>query len=289
MIYKKLYVSIRSIYGFLTQRLVISRYITRFIYLKWSILFFKKYSKLAITEEITTKGFAIGPILDNESLKKIQDIYFPKGALVNPNQLGAPIVNLYHINKCSASDPVLNLAFSPKVLDIAIDFFSDKVVLESISVFYSYPTDDFRASQYWHLDYGDRKSLHCMTYLNNVNHEDYGPFVFLDKEQSNKIGRFNTIKRFTDKKINELSKSEVPNYFYGSEGAYMFVNPADCYHYGSRCKKPRFAIFITFNSLAYFRRPSSEIIKNKSLIKKNAQEIRPDLSSKFLDSLLQIK
>ena len=284
-----MYILIRRVYGYLTQRVVISRYITRLIHLKWSKLFSKPHFNLSISEEITTKGFAAGPTLDKESLRKIQDIYFSKAESVKPKQEGAPIENLYHINESSSLDPVLKLAFSPEVLDVAIDFFGGKVILESISVFYSYPSDELRASQYWHLDYGDRKSLHSMTYLNNVHHEDDGPFVFLDKHQSNKLGRFNVVKRFTDKKIQELNSSAIPNYFYGSEGETLFANPADCYHYGSRCKNPRFAIFVTFNTWFPFRQSSPEIIDNKLLIKDNAQLIRPDLSSKFLDSLLQIK
>jgi len=283
-----MYILIRRIYGFIKQKLVISRYIERIINLRWSILFSKSQCNLTISQEINQKGFATGPSLDSSSLKKIQDIYFPKSKLVMPRKYGAPMINLYNSNESSASDPVLKFAFSPKVLDVAIDFFGGKVILEGISVFYSYPSEGLEASQYWHLDYADRKTLHSMTYLKDVKHEDDGPFTFLDKQISRKIGRFNTIKRITDKKMYKLIEKEDLNYFYGSEGESLFVNPADCYHYGSRCKNARFAIFVSFNSWFPFRKSFPDIIDNRLKIKKNAQLIRPDLSNRFLDNLLRI-
>ena len=283
-----MYSLIRKIYGLIKNRLVLIRYFNKLLNLKWSKLFKESHSNLTISQKLYEKGYAKGPSLDPLSLNQIQNIYVPMVEELKPNKHGAPLINLFNLKEIHVTDPVFRFAFSKEVLDVAMDYYGGKVILDSISVFYSYPSDnDLVASQYWHLDYGDKKSLHLMSYLNNVSALKDGPFVFLDKQQSAEIGRFNTVRRFSDKKIFKVKGDEEIIPFYGTAGNSLFVDPAACYHYGSRCKVSRLAIFITFNSWFPFIQPQPEITENALKIKKVAKLVRPDLSELFLDNLLR--
>ena len=281
---------LKKLITFIRWRLVLTRYLTIVFNLK-KASFKKKYKPtFNASLELDALGVTLGPKLNQKSVDEIFDIYSSKIKKVVPNNHGAPFMNLIVNEDIHDQNPILKLAFSKEVLDSAFDYFGGKVILDSIQLLYSWPTEgELRESQKWHLDYGDSKSFHCITYLNNVNNIDNGPFVYIDKVDSKKIKWSPFVRRIQDltieKELNGLGKIKS---FVGNAGDSIFVDPAVCYHYGSRCKIPRLAIFITFNSSLPFVSPTKLIKSNKNKLFEIGKFFRPDLKEVDLKNLLRL-
>ena len=265
------------------------RYATMISTLKWNKVFKAPPPRTATVAEIDTSGYYKGPDIPAELLTQIQEMYLLRGKQVVPKSAGHPFVNLFSSEDIYPNNPVMHYAFSQQVLDTATDYFGGRLILDSIQVLYSYPTEGApRESQYWHLDYGDRKSFHCVAYLNDVLTPEDGPFVFVDKPSTTRIGRSLIVRRVADDQFaRELGDGKIEK-FYGQAGSSVLVDPSACYHYGSRCKVPRMAIFITFSSWFPFAQPVHQIKENAEKLFSTIREIRPDLSEKYLKALLQI-
>lgn len=281
--------AIRKIGSFVRWRLVPVRYVTMIGSLKWSKLFRHPPARSSITNTIVEEGFAPGPVVPAETLERALAIYQPRTLSVVPKPNGHPFVNLFQPEDISPDNPIFQFAFSPEVLDAASDYFGGRLILDSIQVLYSWPTEgDLRESQYWHLDYGDRKSFHCVAYLKDVLTPEDGPFVFVDKKATQKLGRAMIIRRIPDQQFDaELGGGKIEK-FYGEAGSSVLVDPSACYHYGSRCKTPRLAIFATFSTWFPFAQPVPLVSQHAEKIVAAAQQVRPDLSKPFLDALLQL-
>lgn len=281
--------SFRKIASFVRWRLVPVRYATMLASLKWSRLCKATPVRNSSISEINSKGYTTGPVMDSDLLKLAKDIYEPRGKLVEPKLTGHPFVNLFNETDIRSDNPVFKFAFSAEVLDAAADYFGGRLILDSIQVLYSYPTEgDPRESQYWHLDYGDRKSFHCVTYLNDVLNMEDGPFVYVDKPTTQNIGRSLIVRRISDQQFNRELKDGKIESFLGRAGSSVLVDPSACYHYGSRCKVPRIAIFVTFSTWYPFAQPMPHVTQNSLKILDAAREVRPDLSEPFLRALLQL-
>lgn len=279
----------RKIASFLRWRLVPVRYVTMLLDNNPTKWLRSGSAKSSICETIETEGFFVPEPVAPEKIDEIITIYKPRAVDVVPTTHGHPFKNLFEEKDITVDNPVMQLAFSKKVLDVAADYFGNKVVLDSLQVLYSFSTEgELRESQYWHLDYGDQKSFHAIAYANDVDNDNDGPFGFVNKSDSKKIGRSFLVQRYTDEQISaKLGHYEIEK-FTGKAGALVYVDPAACYHYGSRCKESRLAVFMTFNSWTPFARPAGLIRENKEKILKVAKEIRPDVSEGFLRSLLQM-
>jgi hypothetical protein len=282
-------VSLRKIASFARWRLVPVRYATMLMSFKWATLCKSTPVKNSSVAEINSKGYTKGPVMDSDLLRLAQEIYEPRGKLVVPKLTGHPFVNLFNETDIRSDNPVFKFAFSTEVLDAAADYFGGRLILDSIQVLYSYPTEgDPRESQYWHLDYGDSKSFHCVAYLKDVLNTEDGPFVYVDKPTTQKIGRSLIVRRISDQQFSrELKDGEVKS-FLGKAGSSVLVDPSACYHYGSRCKVPRIAIFVTFSSWYPFAQPMPLVTQNSRKILEAARQVRPDLSEPFIKALLQL-
>jgi hypothetical protein len=280
---------VRKVGHFVRWKLVATRYATRAAGLKWSKVGKPAPPRMAATAEIERIGSAPGPTIPPDLLKGMRDIYLARTSSVQPKATGHPFVSLFEPQDITPDNPVLRFAFSPAVLDVATDYFGGKLILDSLQVLYSFPTEgDLRESQYWHLDYGDTRSFHCVAYLNDVLRVEDGPFVHVDKAATAKVGRSSVVRRIDDKKFAAESGNAAPHVFYGPAGASVFVDPSACYHYGSRCKTPRLALFVTFSSWFPFAQPVPAITDHKARVAEVAKQIRPDLSDEFIATLLQI-
>jgi hypothetical protein len=276
-----------------------------YYYVRWNLIlvrligslkhtrnFFKKGLIKSIPFESTTQinniGYSQGPKIDRSIVEEIMNIYKERGDKIIPKPTGSPFVNLINSNDISVNNPIIKLAFSKEILDAAIDYFGGKLSLDSIQLLYSFTTNnELRESQYWHKDFGDSKSFHAITYLNDVNKIEDGPFVFINKIDTKKIKKSIFIRRINDRDlINELGDENKIKYFYGGAGSTVFVDPSVCYHYGSRCKNYRYAIFITFNSNTPYTNPIKLVTENKLKLLNVATQLRPDLSSKLLQSII---
>jgi hypothetical protein len=278
-----------KILSFFRWRLVPVRYAMMLGSLKWNKLFQPPPSRWASTAEIEAKGFIKGPDVPPDLLRQAMDIYGSRGQQVVPSANGHPFVNLFNSADIHTDNPIFRFAFSSEVLDVAADYFGGCLILDSIQVLYSYPTEGpLRESQYWHLDYGDRKSFHCVAYLRDVFTADDGPFVFVDKPTSYKVGRSMIVRRIPDQQFERKLKDGKIETFYGKAGSSVQIDPSVCYHYGSRCKTPRLAIFVTFSTWFPFAQPAPIITQNAQQILVAARQLRPDLSKAFLQQLLQL-
>jgi hypothetical protein len=238
---------------------------------------------------MNVKGYHAGPTIDEKTLAALREIYVPRGATVVPKDRGAPFVNLVKPEDITVNSPLMKFAFSEEVLDPVVDYFGGNLVLDSIQVLYSYPTGKLRESQFWHKDYGDRKSFHCVAYLNDVLTDDKGPFVFVDKEDTKRIKKSPIIRRINDEQFKkELGSGKIRS-FYGKAGESVFVDPAVCYHYGSRCtSESRLAIFVTFNSNTPFVPPTNLVLENAEQLAKVGEELRPDLNPNYIRRIVRL-
>lgn len=275
-------------------------------YVRWHLILIRKISMLSNISNKSFKkrensvldsssvlnniGFTTGPSCPPEYLDEIKNIYENRIVEVVPKAKGAPFKNLMRDEDITIDNPVIRLAFSKEILDPAIDYFGGKLLLESLQVLYSYPTQGpLRESQYWHKDYGDSKSFHGIMYLNDVEQENQGPFVFVNRSDSKRMRKSLFIRRINDSDfINELDNGKV-EYFYGKAGESIFVDPAACYHYGSRCKEGRLAIFFTFNTSTPYMIIPGLIQDNRNKLFEIGKTLRPDLSEDRLKVLLDIK
>ena len=280
--------SLRDIGSFIRWRLIPVRYAT--MAMEFGKNAGTRFADVTKTSGvIPEQGFHAGPTLDTETVAALRDIYVPRGATVVPKDRGAPFVNLVKPEDFTADSPLMKIAFSPEVLDPAIDYFGGRLTLDSIQVLYSYPTEKLRESQFWHKDYGDRKSFHCVIYLNDVLTDDKGPFVFVDKSDTKKIRKSMAIRRLADDELKaELGNGKIRT-FYGKAGESVFVDPAVCYHYGSRCtSEPRFAIFVTFNTATPFVPANPQILSNAERLAEVGAQLRPDLNPRFLRNIVRL-
>jgi len=242
----------------------------------------------AIGERVDEHGFAPGPRIDPATLDAILAKYRPRSERVTPVRTGHPFTNLVTAADYTTDDPVVRLAFSNSVLDVAHDYFGGRLTLDSIQVLYSWPTEGLSDSQMWHKDYGDSRSFHWIAYLSDVSSDLDGPFVFVDRQDTRRIARSPFIRRIDDQSfMKELGDGRV-QCFTGSAGASVYVDPAACYHYGSRCRQPRLAIFITFNSDRPFVAATDLVRQNARTLLDVGRALRPDLSESYLRRLLAL-
>lgn len=281
---------LHAVITFFKWRLIFTRYIMMLWNNNLSNVFLSKKTipSSRICQEISKVGFCImdpvDPSLVDEIVKKVSD-RIPEGVINNNN---APFVNLIKNSDIVSDSPILKLAFSKEIFDNAIDYFSGNVTLDSIQVLYSCSGGGKpRESQLWHKDYGDSKSFHGIIYLNDVFDVESGPFSFIDKNQSKKITPFPVVRRIKDKDFYHELGVEESECFYGGPGSLLLVDPAVCYHHGSRGNKSRLAIFITFNSSSPYVKAQHFVSQNRSELISCAKKIRPDLSESFLNKVIR--
>ena len=281
--------TLRQMGSFLRWRLVPVRYATMVTGLQWGKLGKPAPPIKATTAEIDQQGFAVGPTIPPAMVAEMLALYKPRTAGVTPKPTGHPFVNLFQPEDIHPDNPIIRFAFSPDVLDMAVDYFGGKLLLDSLQVLYSWPTEgQLRESQHWHLDYGDTKAFHCVAYLTDVVTPEHGPFVFVDKPTSQKVGRSSVVRRIDDPQFAKEAGTSDFHAFYGQAGSSVLVDPSACYHYGSRCKTPRMAIFVTFSTWFPFAQPVPAIVQNAPKIAETLKAVRPDLSQSFINALLQL-
>ena len=207
----------------------------------------------AIGKEIEQNGYVYGESISPEDLSTINASYESRIPKSRNTDSGHTFVNLFENRDLSYHNDIVKLLFSKNVLDVAMDYFGGKFSLYGIQVLYSFPSSgELRESQLWHKDYGDNRTLHCIFYLNDVPSIEYGPFVFTNKSDSQKIRSLPYIRRIADDQFNVELDGGTIIHALGSEGSSLYVDPSQCYHCGSRCEKPRLAIFLSFNTSTPF-------------------------------------
>lgn len=237
---------------------------------------------------IETHGVCAATPVPQTVLAEIEAKYLPRAAQVTPRAEGHPFENIMRAEDFSADDPVFRLAFSEEVLGAADAYFDGHYLFDSIQVLHSFPTEGkLRASQMWHKDYGDNKSLHFVMYVNDVQSDEDGPFVYIDRERSKSVAKRPIIRRLSDEEIARETGSADFERVFGKAGDAILVDPSACYHYGSRCKNGRTAVFVTFNSATPYE-PMQEPLKSaRKQAADEARKVRPDLPPEYIDAILE--
>lgn len=238
--------------------------------------------------ELRERGYCAAGETDAEDLRAMVAVYGPRGEEVERRESGHPFANIFRPDDIDAGNPVFRLAFSERVLSAAHAYFGGRFLFDSIQVLRSFPTSgDLRESQKWHRDYGDSKSLHFIMYLNNVKDDADGPFVFVDREVSKKVRSLPIIRRLTDEQIERETGSREFTKFYGEAGEAILVDPAACYHFGSRCSNPRTAVFITFNTDTPYEPMVEPLKSHRARAAAEARKVRPDLPEGYMAAILR--
>lgn len=238
---------------------------------------------------VALRGYAPGPRIADADIEALRAIYEPRGSKVQATQSGHPFANLMRPEDLTPENPALRFALSPEVLDAAHDYFGGNFRFDSVLVLHSFPTEGkLRESQMWHRDYGDSKSLHCVAYVNDVLEPEDGPFVYVDRRDTKRIAPSPLIRRIPDEKFARELGPGVIRTFFGRSGESVFVDPAACYHLGSRCKRPRLALFATFNTDRPFVAAEPLLRQNHDKVLAAAQAIRPDLPGDYLKQILAV-
>jgi len=280
-------ISLRRTANFIKWRLVPIRHLGRLRYLRPHHLTKAENPQTDLGKIIDAKGYHTGPIRSGEKLKALQNLFMNRAPKSAPDGHPIPFVNLLKAEDLTADNALMKLVFSPEILDVVFDYYGGRARLHNLQVLHSFANDgQLKESQKWHLDYADSKSLHCVMYLNDVLTDDEGPFVFIDKEASKVVGRGLTVRRIADAQMEKEMQGAEVHTVYGKAGTSVWIDPAACYHYGSRCINPRTAVFLTFNSDAPFVAKESLMAQNAQTIVEIGKELRPDLPAETFDRLL---
>lgn len=281
---------LRRFASFVRWRLVPVRYLERLKRLNARTIRPLPKPKGNVALEVERFGLIDGPTVAPEDVQAMRELFLPRLDTARKTARNHPFVNLTRVEDLTADNVLMKYAFSKDVLDVAMDYFGGRATLSGLQILYSFPWDGvtLKESQKWHLDYTDSRSLHWVAYLNDVVSEDDGPFVCLDKQTTNKVGRSMIVRRIEDAQMVRESGGVEPNKVYAKAGGSVLVDPAAVYHYGSRSKTPRLAIFITFNSDIPFNDPTPLVSRNAARIASLIKEMRPDLDSRAVNRMLMI-
>ena len=128
----------------------------------------------------------------------------------------------------------VKFATQKKVIEILSLHFKKTPQLMEVLLSYSRPTDnDLSYSQLWHRDFDDNNTVKLFVYLSDVNEVDDGPFTFLPKPNSKKIG-FQLRSHLSDEKFfSKTSKDKIIQMCAPKLTVFM-CETSKCYHMGSR-------------------------------------------------------
>lgn len=239
--------------------------------------------------ELDTKGWTNAPSPDAQTLRELIELYIPRADDVVPTDFGHPFENVVRPQDFEPTNPLLRFAMSDAILGAANSYFDGKFSIASLQVIRSFPTHGpLRESQKWHRDYGDAKSLHFIMYLSEVREARDGPFAFIDKGASRRVRRSPIIRRLSDAQIASEIGTDRFEVFRGGPGDAIFIDPAACYHFGSRCTVPRTAVFITFNTHIPYTPMMEPLNGHRAQAAAAAKTIRPDLPADYIERIFQV-
>lgn len=279
--------AIKQTVGFLRWRLIPVRYAGKVWRSLPGIAPAIPPARSPIVAQVEQTGWAEAAPISPEVLERLRTKYFARADAVIPRQGGHPFTSLFRAEDIGPDDPLCQLAFSRGLLDTVHDYFRGRFRFDSIQLMYSWPTNGSLAeSQLWHRDYGDANSFHWIAYLDDLLDDAGGPFTFVDREATRKIGRSMVIRRIGDEDFERELGDGVVHRFYGRAGEGIYVDPSICYHYGSRCRRPRLAIFVTFSTDRPFTNATDLIVRERERLVETACAIRPDLNRDYVRTVL---
>lgn len=204
-----------------------------------------------------------------------------KSIVMDPTKEGAGKGNDFWKHLLTEDDlrtdrPFVRLALQPAVIRVASAYLGEVPHLASIKALISYPIerDELKGSQYWHQDYDDWKMIKLFIYVTDVRDERDGPFTYINAERSKKIPNTFFPGTVTDEIIKKYSSEGDICHLLGPAESAFYVDPASCYHQGSRLAPGHYRIvymasFITFAA----KNPFMEGYDTKIIVNTNLSEM----------------
>ena len=192
----------------------------------------------------------------------LKDIGFDNSVLdtidKHKNEAGKKTNNFFFNNlyNYSFNDELSRFSTSENFMKIASIYLNIFPIINNIQIIKSDIADDqqYYSSMNWHLDKHHEKLIKVMILPYDLNSDD-GPTCFLDKKVSKEIinndSYFSSPIYFKDEEIlsADLQYKNKINEFTGKRGDILFIDTSKCLHMGSRCRKIRFQLFITYTPI----------------------------------------
>ena len=158
----------------------------------------------------------------------------------------------------------LRFALDEKLLRTVAAYMGNAPFLESVELLYSKPVETSSRSQLWHKDRTDKSVLKIFVYCASVNMEN-GPFSFLKARDSKEVPE-SLPHYLADEEISKyVSLANVVNVI-GNTGTAFLIDTIRCYHFGSRCEKPRLAYVAYYTSgFGYYQRETKWAVSETQL------------------------
>lgn len=143
--------------------------------------------------------------------------------------------------------PIMQFVLNERLLKTISTYLGSAPFLQSAELLYSRPMPGpLKTSQMWHRDRLDEMVMKVFVYCMDVG-PDNGPFTFIPKDLGQKVPEwhFQYIKDEDMRK--HVPDSEVQTLL-GPTGSTLLIDSYGCFHQGSRCKEPRLAAIIDFDT-----------------------------------------
>jgi hypothetical protein len=161
---------------------------------------------------------------------------------------------------------------------------------ESSAQFDDQPKGTYRDSQLWHIDYYSQPIVYVIVLLRDVTVEN-GPFCWMSIEPSQRAARAlnywakGVPYRVPDDMFYSAARKEDVHVLTYPKGTVLFIDPSQCFHFGSRdAVKPRYMMMYGYPTA--YRTDLSELIMKpiQYRIRENDSRLRKMLLNKtFLD------
>jgi hypothetical protein len=183
---------------------------------------------------------------------ELSNIEVKRTDITNDNQ---PFYDIYKSNTDVCKSLVRKLVENENIISILRSYFDNNYVqFWNVSLNYS-PQRMFDVpiseSQLWHWDYSDKKMIHLMLYMSDVD-EESGPFTYLDVRSSKLVYRNPFwIERYTDDEVNRMLNGHITSKtkkMICNKGTCFVADPGVFLHQGARNTKERIVLFCSFTS-----------------------------------------
>ncbi len=198
--------------------------------------------------------------LENTELPGVEELYqiaSAKADVAPLKQRGgkAFFSQLLTVEDYSPASVFLQLALNEKLLGTVSAYLGVAPFLEYVELLHSQPVETFSSSQLWHKDRTDRSLVKLFVYCRDVSGEN-GPFSFLDARDSTRVPKY-LPHYLSDAKISSYVPLKNMVQITGVAGTAFLIDTVRCYHFGSRCTRPRLAFVVYYSSgFGYYSRES---------------------------------
>jgi hypothetical protein len=218
------------------------------------------------TQVVMKDGWAIDSSMSLPYLKEMvaaANELVKKHADLNSNNRMMNQNNLLYIegnHQLSSYPAFYKFATSSDMIKIISDYLQTVPILINYEIFRSDGMDDEVAvykKNRFHYDVIDNKAVRVVVHISDITDAD-GPFSFIGLSDSNKATT--TLNYGTDKGLTIVEDDDLFNAIGGKDklvksigpaGTVLFVDTANCFHFGSRIRKgTRLVCMLTFTSVA---------------------------------------